>query len=59
MDITNRVKHGLVKKGLAFELILTERMLKKTAELNSVSDKIQIFEKADLTYLKAISQKRC
>ena len=48
------LKHGLVKKGLAFEINPDGReYLKKTAELNSVSDKIQIFEKADLTYLKS------
>ena len=47
------LRQKFVKKGLAFEINLDERkFLQKTADINSVSDKIQIFEKANLKYIK-------
>ena len=47
------VKKGFVKKGLAFEMNPDGRkFLQKTAEVNSVSDKIEIHEKADLKYIR-------
>lgn len=47
------LKQGFVKKGLAFEMNPDGRkFLQKTADVNSVSDKIEIYEKADLTYIK-------
>ena len=47
------LRQKFVKKGLAFEINSDERkFLQKTADINSVSDKIQIFEKANLKYIK-------
>ena len=47
------LRQRFVKKGLAFEMSSDGRkFLQKTADINSVSDKIQIFEKANLKYIK-------
>ena len=47
------LRQRFVKKGLGFEISSEGRkFLQKTADINSVSDKIEIFEKANLEYIR-------